>query len=329
MQRLLALSLTLSLTPVFSQDADSADACAARHPTLTVECASCFADNIGCNSLVTECNQLQVTAGTCELCYLDKNPIECAQLNADIAAAAAAACAARHPDFSDDCSVCFSGDSDAESCNILVAQCKQLGGSEPACIGCYLDKENGDCAQIPYDIADATAAATAAAADATAAAARAADACAARHPTLSDDCSVCFSGDSDACTRLINECGETDTCSNCYNDKNYAQCAQLAAIDACVSQHPGLETKCQECFEIGINAACAQLDDAASSDSDDAAAAIDACTASLTAANATLALAAQVCPEVQLGQNGDYSVGPLNCDRIHSVYQNNQCCGTC
>jgi len=46
------------------------------------------------------------------------------------------------------------------------------------------------------------------------------------------------------------------------------------------------------------------------------------------AAQATLALAAQVCPEVQ-SADGVYSVGPVDCDRIHSVYQNNQCCGTC
>ena len=48
----------------------------------------------------------------------------------------------------------------------------------------------------------------------------------------------------------------------------------------------------------------------------------------LHTAQDTLANAAEVCPEVQ-SAGGVYSVGPLDCDRIHSVYQNNQCCGTC
>ena len=123
--------------------------------------------------------------------------------------------------------------------------------------------------------------------------------CESRHlPIL---CASCFTQNhAESCDYLVDECqqlgGSQPACLGCYNDKNYAQCA---LIDA-----------------------------AAGGDSDDAAASIAACTASLTAADALLAKAAEVCPEVQLV--GDvYSVGPLNCDRIHSVYQNNQCCGTC
>ena len=127
--------------------------------------------------------------------------------------------------------------------------------------------------------------------------------CESRHPTLIDSvlCASCFTqNNAESCDYLVDECqqlgGSQPACLGCYNDKNYAQCA---LIDA-----------------------------AAGGDSDDAAASIAACTASLTAADALLAKAAEVCPEVQLV--GDvYSVGPLNCDRIHSVYQNNQCCGTC
>jgi hypothetical protein len=74
------------------------------------------------------------------------------------------------------------------------------------------------------------------------------------------------------------------------------------------------------------DAACATAADGAATA---AAATLATADAAAAAAADTLASAAEACPEVQLDQNGDYSVGPLDCDRIHSVYQNNQCCGTC
>ena len=277
MQRLL---LALSLTSVFSLEVPAGVIASCNnlfhfHSDL---CASCFADGSGCDSLLYECQQLG-GSDACFDCYIDRDYAQCAQLDADIATANANACAVWHPDLGDNCQSCFDLN-DGSACQSLVAECSGMADGMPdlLCASCYDDKNYAQCAQNYITIA--------------------ANACTARHPNFSDDCSVCLSGDDpDACTRLISECGETETCASCYDDKNYAQCAQLDA--------------------------------AAGGDSDDAAASIAACTASLTAADATLAQAAQVCPEVQLGQNGDYSVGPLNCDRIHSVYQNNQCCGTC
>lgn len=91
--------------------------------------------------------------------------------------------------------------------------------------------------------------------------------------------------------------------------KTNAETAATAAADAL-----------QEA-QADVQAAQADAGDALQEAQDDAAQAADA-------ADAILASAAEVCPEVQLA-DGSYSVGPLDCDRIHSVYQNNQCCGTC
>ena len=77
-----------------------------------------------------------------------------------------------------------------------------------------------------------------------------------------------------------------------------------------------------------LQAAQAEADDAALQAQSNAEAAALQAQDELDAADALLAKAAEVCPEVQ-SAGGVYSVGPLDCDRIHSVYQNNQCCGTC
>jgi hypothetical protein len=312
MQRLL---LALSLTSVFSQDND-ANACNNLFPYYSDLCAQCYsedsADPNACNILVGFCQQLGGGPDACEHCYNNKNYTQCAQIHADIAvataaatAAAADACAVWHPDLGDNCQSCFAG---GTGCNNLVVECSGMadgmadGMPDLLCEDCYTSKDYAQCAQNYITIA--------------------ANACTARHPGLVTECQSCFTGDSDACDELINECGGELTCIDCYNDKNYTQCAQLdaaassdsdaaaASIAACTAWHPDLVTECQACFTSGTG--CQFL-----------------YALTLTAADATLAQAAQVCPEVQLGQNGDYSVGPLNCDRIHSVYQNNQCCGTC
>ena len=174
MQRLLALSLALSLTPVFSQDLISS--CASWHPTLEAECQSCFDSNDGsaCDSLVGACSGID------------------------------------------------------------------LGGlGTLLCEDCYQDKDYGMCAQNYNMIA--------------------ANACAARHPNYAYECDVCFSGDSDACSLLITECGETETCIDCYQDKNHAQCVQLDAAnsDPCADLDPdgGCDTACQDAT-AWINAGC-------------------------------------------------------------------------
>ena len=56
-------------------------------------------------------------------------------------------CESRHPTLINECQSCFT-QNNVESCDYLVDECQQLGGSQPACSGCYIYKENSVCAQL-------------------------------------------------------------------------------------------------------------------------------------------------------------------------------------